>query len=82
MGGIAGCRCYPRANGTGFADALFEYLPIQRLPIAQDGANVLRLIMLTDAGIDTDLLEEICHPECPSFVCHNGNYSSPQDRIF
>src|SRR5690606_29178650 len=72
MDRITGARCHPRADGTRLVDALLKNLPVPGLVVAEDGADIFRLIALPHAGVDTKLLEQVGHTKSPRFVGDNG----------
>ena len=82
MHAVAGGRCRPTGQGTGFGDALFQNLTVHRFAVTEHRANVLGRIFLAHAGINAHLLEQIGHAKGACLVGHDGHHAGPQVGIF
>ena len=79
---VAGGGGRPTGNGTRFADAFLQNLPVHGFAVTQHRANVLGLVLLPHAGINPHLLEQIGHAKSACFVSHDGHQACAQQRVF
>ena len=78
---VAGCRRGPAGDCTCFADAFFKDLAIERLAIRKHRTDVFRRVTLADAGINSDLLEQVCHAKSARLIRHNRHDARAECRV-
>ena len=70
-----------RTHRSGLGDAFFENLPVLSLFVIEQRVHVDGFVVLSDAGIDSDLAEERFHAEGASFVGNDGHDQLAEFRI-
>ena len=71
---VAGGGGCPARHGAGLGNAFFEDLPVQRFAVTEHRANVFRCVTLADAGVDTNLLEQVGHAKGAGFIGDDRHY--------
>ena len=70
---ISSSRCDERAHRAGLGDAFFQDLPVFCFLVIKKRVHIDRLVVLSDAGINSNLAEERFHTERARFVGNDGN---------
>ena len=78
---VAGGGCGPAGDRAGLRYAFFEYLAVECFAVAQHRSDVLGRVLLPDAGIDADLLEQVGHAEGARLVGHDRYDARAQRRV-
>ena len=82
MHAVAGGSGCPAGYRTSFADTFFQDLAIHGLAVTEHGSYVFRFILLANAGIYTDLFEQIGHAKGACFIGDDRDNARPELRVF
>ncbi len=80
--GVGGAGGQERGHRAGFADPLLQQLAVFGFLIGQQRAGIHRLVFLSFAGVDPELIEQRLHPEGTGLIRDDRDDIATQRLVF